>query len=282
MMNTFASMKKAIEKLFSGYNKSITFNSITLKSLAIINKNIVRIKDGMETVVAAFEEIRSTSQSTSQNSKSIDERMNRIVKESGALSGSITKRVTEIQEASRDAEELAKTFRILEESTKKIKGMSAEIQDVSDRTNILAINASIEAARAGEKGKGFRIIAKEVRTLALQTRELAMEIDSTLGSLAKKVNDVSGDIFNFEKVLSGIKDDITYMKQSFEANENDAKEVGNSITMISQAITEENLAINDGLTSMEAVFQSIHDTSVTADTLSTTYINLSKLLDKKS
>ncbi len=281
-MNTFVSMKKAIAKLFSGYNKSIIFNSITLKSLAIINKNIAAIKDGMETVVTAFEEIRSTSQSTSQNSKSIDERMNRIVKESGALSGSVSKRVTEIQAASKDAEELAKTFRVLEDSTKKIKGMSAEIQDVSDRTNILAINASIEAARAGEKGKGFRIIAKEVRTLALQTRDLAMEIDSTLGALTKTVNDVSGDIFNFEKVLLGIKNDITYMKQSFDANETDAKEVGNSITMISQAITEENLAINDGLTSMEAVFQAIHDTSVTADTLSTTYINLSKLLEKDS
>lgn len=280
-MNTFTSMKRTIAKLFSGYNKSITFNSITMKSLSIINANIRKIKDGMETVVTAFEEIRSTSQSTSQNSKSIDDRMNRIVKESGALSKSVTKRVSEIKAASKDAVELAKTFRVLEDNTKKIKGISAEIQDVSDRTNILAINASIEAARAGEKGKGFRIIAKEVRTLALQTRDLAMEIDNTLGGLTKIVNDVSTDIFKFEKILTGIKDDITFMKQSFEANENDAREVGNSITMISQAIEEENLAINDGLQSMEAVFQSIHDTSATASALSTTYINLNKLLDKK-
>lgn len=71
------------------------------------------------------------------------------------------------------------------------------------------------------------------------------------------------------------------MKQSSRANENDAREVGNSITMISQAIEEENLAINDGLKSMEAVFQSIHDTSVTSNTLSTTYVNLNKLLDKE-
>ncbi len=279
-MNTFNAMKRTIAKLFSGYNKSVTFNSITMKSLDIINKNIRKIKDGMETVVTAFEEIRSTSQSTSGNSKSIDERMNRIVKESEALSSSVTKRVTEIEAASKDAEALAKTFRVLEDNTKRIKGISAEIQDVSDRTNILAINASIEAARAGEKGKGFRIIAKEVRTLALQTRDLAMEIDATLGGLTKTVNEVSGDIFRFEKILTGIKDDITYMKQSFEANEKDAVEVGNSITMISQAIEEENLAINDGLKSMEAVFQSIHDTSATASALSTTYVNLNKLLDK--
>ena len=147
-MNTFTAMKRTIAKLFSGYNKSITFNSITMKSLSIINTNIRKIKDGMETVVTAFEEIRSTSQSTSQNSKSIDDRMNRIVKESGALSSSVTKRVSEIEAASKDAVELAKTFRVLEDNTKKIKGISAEIQDVSDRTNILAINASIEAARA--------------------------------------------------------------------------------------------------------------------------------------
>ena len=281
-MNTFKTMKRTIAKLFSGYNKSVTFSSITIKSLSIINNNINKIKDGMETVVAAFEEIRSTSQSTSQNSKSIDERMNRIVKESGALSSSVSKRVTEIEAANKDAAELAKTFRVLEDNTKKIKGISAEIQDVSDRTNILAINASIEAARAGEKGKGFRIIAKEVRTLALQTRDLAIEIDNTLGGLTKIVNDVSGDIFKFEKILSGIKDDITFMKQSFDANENDAREVGNSITMISQAIAEENLAINDGLKSMEAVFQSIHDTSATSSALSTTYVNLNKLLDKET
>ncbi len=281
-MNTFKTMKRTISKLFSGYNKSITFSSITIKSLSIINSNIKKIKDGMETVVAAFEEIRSTSQSTSGNSKSIDERMTRIVNESSALSNSVSKRVTEIEAASSDAVELAKTFRVLEDNTKKIKGISAEIQDVSDRTNILAINASIEAARAGEKGRGFRIIAKEVRTLALQTRDLAMEIDNTLGGLTKTVTEVSGDIFRFEKILSGIKDDITFMKQSFDANETDAKEVGNSITMISQAIAEENLAINDGLKSMEAVFQSIHDTSATAAALSTTYVNLNKLLDKEA
>lgn len=281
-MNTFVTMKHTIAKLFSGYNKSILFNSITLKSLNIIIKNIVKIKDNMETVVTAFEEIRSTSQSTSQNSRSIDNRMNKIVKENLALSDSVTKRTTEIEAASKDANELAKTFRVLEGSTKKIKGMSAEIQDISDRTNILAINASIEAARAGEKGKGFRIIAKEVRTLALQTRDLAMEIDTTLGGLTKMVTEVSTDIFTFEKVLSGIKDDITYMKQSFDTNEKDAQDVGNSITMISQAITEETLAINDGLKSMETVFQSIHDTNITAETLNATYINLNKLLDKES
>lgn len=270
----------AIRHFAKGYHKSVVLNSVTLKSLDIINYNLERIGTSLSAIVAAFEEIRATSQNTSQNADKIDSMMDRILNKNAVTGEEISKRVEDINRAADGANRIATLFQELEEKAKSIASVTGSIQDVSDRTNILAINASIEAARAGSVGKGFRIIANEVRTLAGQTGDFAKTIEKTINEFDGVVKDITAEIQGFVTMLESFRRSFTTVLESFRANAQSIDEAGAFLNQISGSIREETLALTEGLNSLEAVSSSLKDSRVVFNALLKTYMNLDKLLEK--
>lgn len=80
----------------------------------------------------------------------------------------------------------------LMDSSKKIAGITATIGDIADRTNLLSLNAAIEAARAGEAGRGFGVVADEVKKLAGQTHDSTREIGDIVGRISAEIQNSSG------------------------------------------------------------------------------------------
>jgi len=271
----------AIRQFVKGYNKSIVLHTVTQSSLDIIGYNLEKIATSLNTIVAAFEEIRATSQNTSGNADRIDSMMDGILSKNAETGEAITQRVHDIDRATEGAARIGTLFTGLEEKAKNIASVTGAIQDVSDRTNILAINASIEAARAGSVGKGFRIIANEVRALAGQTGDFAHTIERTIKEFQAVVGEISTELGGFTTLLSSFRQSFGQILANFKDNAQKVDETGTFLNQISGSIHEETTALSDGLESLESISGSLQDTQVVFNALLKTYGNLDRILDRE-
>lgn len=270
----------ALKRFSVGYNKSIILNSVTLHSLEILDQAMDQVETGLNTIVSAFEEMRATSSSTSENANRIDSMMGEILAKNSAMDSGIAERMKEIEHAASNAKSIAMLFEDLKEKTKDVAGITGSIQDVSDRTGILAINASIEAARAGTVGRGFRIIANEVRTLAIQTGDFAKQIESNLGDFQTAVESINKQMSQFTELFSRFKMSFSEVLANFNENARTINEAGDSLSHITSAIREEAAALTDGLSSLETVNDSMRDTHAILEVIQSTHTSIDSLLEK--
>ncbi len=123
-----------------------------------------------------------------------------------------TKMIQSIHVTAQRETELASNVAQLSADAEQIKNVLTVISDIADQTNLLALNAAIEAARAGEHGRGFAVVADEVRKLAERTQHSLIEIHSTVNTIVQSINDTSTQMEENVKEI----ETLSHMSQEVE------------------------------------------------------------------
>ncbi len=150
------------------------------------SENMVRAIEDMTGGVSAVADHASRTAQNAQQARTLSLEGARIVNEASG----------EIELIARSVEQSAQVISVLGERSEAISGIVKVIREIADQTNLLALNAAIEAARAGEQGRGFAVVADEVRKLAERTSGATTEISTMISSIQEETRSAIDSIRN--------------------------------------------------------------------------------------
>ncbi len=222
-------------------------------------------KDQATQVAAAMQQMSSTVVQVSENATKASENA-KNAGESARSGGSIVEETVDvIQNLAASTRDTAIKIQELGKSSDQIGQIIGVIDDIADQTNLLALNAAIEAARAGEQGRGFAVVADEVRKLAERTTQATKEIAQMIKTIQQEtqhaVEAMQSGTAAVERGVDSATKAGTSLNEIIQASE----QVNDMITQIATAATQQSAATQQVTANMDQIANLVQESSVGAE-----------------
>jgi methyl-accepting chemotaxis protein len=244
-----ASLREVMTSAYMSSNENKNVAHSLKKSFNKINENIIQEAEIVEDASKTADELKNNLLEEAETSNEVK---NYIIDANGNLRTAkelVQSTMESIQLNAQNENDLAMKLQQLSQDAEQVKNVLTVISEIADQTNLLALNAAIEAARAGEHGRGFAVVADEVRKLAERTQKSLGEIDATINVIVQSINTANSEMNkNIEnvnmvtnqttEVQEKIENVSTQMEVVVEKVENNVEKVENIVKVMQDFISK--------------------------------------------
>ena len=232
-----------------------------------------------ELAATSVEQLVSSISSIAQSAEHVQHQSQESLSRATEGSRNLNVLLGEMNVVERAVKEMADSVNNFVHNTEAITLMTREVKDIAEQTNLLALNAAIEAARAGEQGRGFAVVADEVRKLAEKSSRSASEIDAITASLSAQSVSVRRSIEAGLTHLESSQAAVSSVSDILQATNGSVAEVGHGLDAIAAATDQQRRFSSDVEASIEAIAGMARENSGTVEQTAGAAHDLKRLAD---
>ncbi|UCV12057.1 methyl-accepting chemotaxis protein [Dechloromonas denitrificans] len=251
IQDSMGEVKGAVSALSIASNEVATSSASQSSAAASMAANIEELTVSINTVSDSAGDARKLATESADISEEGGQIIQRTVDEMGTISETVSRASSVIESLGKDADQISAVVQV--------------IKDVADQTNLLALNAAIEAARAGEQGRGFAVVADEVRKLAERTTKSTLDIAGMVNTIQQSANKAVGEMQQVVGQVAQGRELANNAGLRMNNIQQSAQHVTAAIVDISSALKEQSIASQDIARHVENIAQMTDENHAAAD-----------------